>query len=249
MFLDNLLPASLGALAVPGAFMQRLKHPDMVSYGLLANLSAMQSKRVIHSIDSVWDVGANIGQFAFMAHYVWSNLPVYSFEPDPAVFGKLTLNRQRFSIPGEAFNCALGDQIGEVELFQCEDSVNNSLLEPAFADLQAQTDRVSVQCRTLDDVLHASAFQPERALLKLDVQGFEHAVIQGASEFLQHCRYTIIEVALSSKYRHAAQAEDILRLMRERGFECIQILDVLRSDDSSTILEMDLLFENKQGRS
>jgi hypothetical protein len=85
MFLDNLLPSFIGAIAAPLCFVKRIRYPDMVSFGLLASLSKMKSKGIISNIDSIWDIGANQGQFAFMAHNIWPELPVYSFEPDPKV--------------------------------------------------------------------------------------------------------------------------------------------------------------------
>jgi precorrin-6B methylase 2 len=69
MFLDNLLPSFIGAVAAP--------------------IAKMKSKGAISGIDSIWDVGANHGQFAFMAHNVWPDLPIYSFEPDPSSVEKL----------------------------------------------------------------------------------------------------------------------------------------------------------------
>lgn len=89
MFLDNLLPSFIGAVAAPSYFIKRLLYPDMVSFGLLANLAKMSSRGTITGIDSIWDVGANHGQFAFMAHNVWPDLPIYSFEPDPSSVEKL----------------------------------------------------------------------------------------------------------------------------------------------------------------
>lgn len=241
MFLDNLLPGYMGALVAPGALLKRLRHRELVSFGLLANLIAMRRKTVITGIDSIWDVGANQGQFAYMAHSVWPDVPIYSFEPDPDCFERLKHHFAEFRIPGQPFNMALGAEEGELELTRYADNVNNSFL-PRPQDRDVVRDKVAVHCATLDalgDTLPAS----KSALLKLDVQGFELAVLEGASDFLRRCRYVLAEVAFSSAYTGGAHADEVMLVLRRQGFECIQLLDVLRDPDGR-IIEADMLFAN-----
>ena len=113
MFLDNLLPGYMGALSAPAALLKRLRYRELVSFGLLANLTAMRRKSVIKGIDAILDVGANQGQFAFMAHSVWPQLPIYSYEPDPDCFNRLQQNFEKFNIPGQPFNMAIGAEQGQ----------------------------------------------------------------------------------------------------------------------------------------
>lgn len=241
MFLDNLLPGYIGGLVAPSALLKRLRHRELVSFGLLANLMTMRRKAVITGIDSIWDVGANQGQFAFMAHAVWPNLPIYSFEPDPECFVRLKHHFDRFRIPGQPFNMGMGAEEGELELTRYADNVNNSFL-PRPQDQHVVRDKVTVPCSTLD-ALGASVPTSHAALLKLDVQGFELAVLEGASAFLGRCRYVLAEVAFSPAYTGGAHADEVMRALRGQGFECIQLLDILR-DSGGRIIEADMLFEN-----
>ena len=241
MFLDNLLPASLGAIAAPMVFIKRLRYPEMVSFGLLASLAKMRSRKVIKDIDSIWDIGANQGQFAFMAHHVWPHLPVYSFEPDPDTYKRLKKNFKRFHIPGETFCCALSDKVESKFLQRYKDGVNNSLLEREI-DIDTFLEHVTVDCTTLDKV--SQPHLAKSAFLKLDVQGFELVVLSGAVEFLKKCRYVQVEVSFSPAYAEAAHAGEIIVAMRGYGFECIEILDLLRQNTGSRqIIEADLLFQ------
>lgn len=242
MFLDNLLPSFTGALAAPGIFLRRLRHPRLISFGLLANLAAMRKKSIINGIDSVWDIGANQGQFAYMAHSVWPELPIYSFEPDPVSFARLEDTFSKFSIPGKTFNLGLGAEDGQRELVRHADSVNNSFLQNGRAEI-ALTDKVTVQCVTLDK-LATEIGASGAAFLKLDVQGYELAVLAGAQSFLQRCRYVLAEVSFKPCYQHGAHADEVMLEMRKHGFTCIQILDVLRDGKSGHILEADILFMN-----
>lgn len=247
MFLDNLLPASFGVLGAPKAFFYRLRYPKMVSYGLLASLSVMKQRNVISGIDSIWDVGANTGQFAFMAHTVWPNLSIYSFEPDEKVFSQLKDNFNKFEIQGACFSYALGEELGDKELYHCEDTVNTSLLEPKEREQSLVVKQSQIECRTLDSMLDMVK-QSQSPLLKLDVQGYEAHVLRGGGEFLSHCKYVLAEATFSSQYKGGIHADELITMMRERGFVCIQIIDILRDKTSikRNILEVDILFENQQ---
>ncbi len=242
MFLDNLLPSFVSTIAAPRYFIKRLQHPGMVSFGLLANLAKMKSRGTISKIDSIWDIGANYGQFAFMAHYVWSDVPIYSFEPDPISYEKLEKNFNRFSINGESFCFALGDAVESKQLLRYADNANNSLLEnAAYADSSRES--ITVACTTLD-VISKLAPEVSSAFLKLDVQGFELVVLRGAKDFLENCLFVLIEVSFSPTYSGGAHAGEIILAMRDYGFECIEILDLLRDKKRSRkIIEADLLFK------
>lgn len=242
MFLDNLLPSFVGAIAAPKCFIARLKHPEMVSFGLLANLAKMRSRGTISKIDSIWDIGANYGQFAFMAHSVWPELPIYSFEPDQISYKKLEHNFNKFSIVGKSFCFALSDKVESKKLLRYADNVNNSLLEnDTYAD--SSIDSMTVACTTLD-VVSKTIPEVSSAFLKLDVQGFELVVLRGAEAFLNKCLFVLIEVSFSPTYSGGAHAGEIIIAMRDYGFECIDILDLLRDKKGSNkIIEADLLFK------
>ena len=241
MLLDNLLPPFVGLFAAPSSFIQRLKYPNLVSFGLLASLKKMRSKKIIVGIDSIWDIGANQGQFAYMANATWPGIPIYSFEPDPDTYKNLNLNFKLFNIPGETFCCALSDRVETKDLLRYKNGVNNSLLQRE-SDVETFLEHVIVECKTLDNI--SRSYLVKSAFLKLDVQGFELVVLSGAVEFLNKCRYVQIEVSFSPTYTGAAHAGEIILAMRDYGFECIEILDLLRQKSGHhKIIEADLLFQ------
>lgn len=245
MFLDNLLPGYMGMLAAPSALLKRFCHREMVSFGLLANLQVMKRKQTISGIDSIWDIGANQGQFAFMAHSVWSELPIYSFEPDPDSFEHLQQNFAKYAIPGQPHNVALGAEQASLELRRYANPVNNSFLTRTEHNATESYTKVIVDCTTLD-TFSTTLPRTKAALLKLDVQGFELAVIKGSTDFFRHCRYVLAEVSFSSSYTNGAHADEVMLALREHGFECIQLLDLLRDKQTGHILEADMLFVNKR---
>ncbi len=245
MLLDNILPPYIAAFGAPACFLKRLRYPSLVSFGLLASLATMRSRRVIKDIDSIWDVGANEGQFAFMASSVWPELPIYSFEPDPVVYKKLCSNFIKHKIHGRTHELALADTEGDKQFLRYESNVNNSFLE-RDKSVDRTGNQILVSCKTLD-VISTQLPEVKSAFLKLDVQGFELEVIAGARNFLKRCRYVQIEVSFSSPYSGGANADQVLLAMRQLGFECIEILDLLRDKKANhKIIEADLLFQRIQ---
>ena len=245
MFLDNILPSYLAILGSPKCFLKRLQYPELVSFGLLANLSAMRDRNVITDIDSIWDIGANQGQFAFMANTVWPTLPIYSFEPDPDSFEKLSANFKKFNILGKPYLSALSDKTEVKKLMRYGANVNNSFL----VRNEENVSTVDVACTTLD-LMGNSMPNMRTAYLKLDVQGFELTVLAGAQEFLKKCKYVQVEVSFSPAYAGGATSYEVMSAMNSCDFECIEILDLLRNKTSANeIIEADLLFRRNSGRS
>lgn len=244
MYLEHLVPSSLAGLFSPGCLIKRIRHPHLVSFGLLANLNKLASRGVFDGIDAVVDIGANIGQFAFMAHTTFPELPIYSFEPDPGCFASLQQTFAGHSIPGRSFPLALSSQEGTVSLNVYESTANNSMLKRQ-GENAVQVHQVT--CATLDSLMANELASLKAPFLKIDVQGAELAVLAGASEFLRRCRYVMLETSLVSSYEGNADIAQVLAFMDSAGFACWEIVDVLRKrkPDDLGILEMDLLFVRK----
>jgi FkbM family methyltransferase len=240
MYLENLIPSGIAALFSPGCFVKRLMYPDLVSFGLLANLHALGKRGVFKEVDAIVDVGANVGQFAFMAHTALPHLPIFSFEPDPSCFEGLQQTFATHHINGKCFPLAISDQAGQVQLNVYESTVNNSLLHRQHENTVAVK---NVNCATLDS-LRAELFSLNTLFLKIDVQGAELSVLRGAGEFLKRCKFVLLEVSLVSSYDGNAHIAEVLTAMRSAGFSCLEIVDVLRKKkpDELGIAEMDLLF-------
>ena len=240
MYIEHLVPKYLAVFSSPKCFITRLRYPKLVSFGLMANLNLLRKKNVFDEVDAIVDVGANIGQFAFMAHSIMPNLPIYSFEPDPACFEKLKQTFASHQIDGECFSIALAENQGVVNLNVYESSANNSIL---FRENESALEIKEVDCSTLD-VFDKQLNALKCLYLKVDVQGAELSVLRGASQFLKKCKFVQLEVSLVNAYSGNAHIADVMDFMRHAGFSCWEVLDVLRrrNSDNLGILEMDILF-------
>lgn len=126
----------------------------------------------------ILDIGANIGVHSL----AWSRLaPVVALEPAPATFARLEANVAANNLQDRVrtLRTAASDTVGEADFFITDDSAFSSLKD---TERRKVNERLRVPVTTLD-VLAADL--PRVGLLKIDVEGFERAVIAGAGELLR----------------------------------------------------------------
>jgi FkbM family methyltransferase len=146
--------------------------------------------RLLDPGDLAMDVGANVGYFTnLMATRVGPEGAVIAFEPHPVVFELLQENVARWNADTrlgtiETRCLAVSNESGGGYL-----SANTSLAHMGIASMRDSANGVSdddfeVETVRLDD------FREHRrvGLLKLDVEGHEHAVLRGAVGMLEHRR-------------------------------------------------------------
>lgn len=80
--------------------------------------------------------------------------------------------------------------------------------------------RVEVEVKPLDDILARHPLPlAAPVVLKIDVEGAEVAVLEGASETLKRCRAVIAEAGFIHRYHDGgALFGDVVALMRDKGF-------------------------------
>lgn len=245
MYLDNLVPNSFGALFSPYCLVHKLMKPKMVSYGLMANLLEARKRGLFAGVQSIIDVGANIGQYAYMAHTIFPSVPIHSFEPVPQSYRALQDNFQKHAIPGAVHSVALGAECGEAEFLLQDNPEQSSFLSKLDQDaLPAKIIRVKTV--TLDSYQHHIPAQ-NSFFLKIDTQGFEANVLRGATDFLNRCTVVQLEVAIRPAYAYQPSAHQLLSMMDDFGFDLVEVLDILRlpAPEGGALGEADLLFRRR----
>ena len=146
--------------------------------------------------DVVVDVGAHIGHYTLMAARYASR--VVAVEPEPSNFSALVSNIRLNSYSNVIAICAaLSDQNRKLPLHVAAlGNMGSSSLEPEPVGQGTESKRgtVEVQCDTLDSIvarLHLDAID----WLKIDVEGHEIPVLEGAQETLARVKNVILEVS------------------------------------------------------
>ena len=174
-------------------------------------------------IELLLDVGANIGQYATQVREEGYAGRIVSFEPLKDAHAELVLKAQLD--PGWTIHerCAIGAAIGEAEINVSRNSVSSSLLPMLAAHTQAAPDSVYVarnltKVLTLDAVIGQYRRAQERVFLKIDTQGFERHVLEGAQASLEFIAGIQLELSIVPLYASQELYRWFLDYLEQRGF-------------------------------
>jgi len=147
---------------------------------LLSRLAALLADRVIV------DVGANQGSWSALARRLVPTATIHAVEPNPVTFARLAT--QAVVSGFTAHNTALGDHIGNALLFDYASGPGGTghatLHAGVFTTVHhSQAAPVSVPLTTLDELAQGNGLD-SIALLKIDTEGSESAVLRGGARLL-----------------------------------------------------------------
>jgi len=175
-----------------------------------------------YGIATVLDVGANIGQYARRLRSLGYGGRIVSFEPQRKALGLLTAAAD--SDPGwEVVESGLGDRETVADLNITENGCSSSLLDPLPRHVQAApgarcVDQAPVAIRRLDDVLPELNLDERPVHLKIDTQGYELRVLEGATRAVERMQSIEVELSLVPLYEHGPLFEDVCAWLTRRGF-------------------------------
>ena len=155
--------------------------------------------KTLSGSDVYVDVGANIGQFVLTGSGALSRYGrVFAFEPNPRAADTLALNVRMKGNSGHAGEVtirrvAVSDVSGSVTLHVPVFHAGRASIVPdALADVEEfDLSRVEVPCVTLDQELGRLS---RIRLIKIDVEGNELAVLNGAIELIESGRVDLIDI-------------------------------------------------------
>ena len=179
-----------------------------------------------HGVDFVIDIGANTGQFAESLYDFGYRGHCVSFEPISDVHAGLVERARAYPNWTVADRCVIGERDGEAEFNVTEDSVFSSVL-PIKAEFVDQVERSQIVRREkvpmyrLDTILEQYAPPGvTTTLLKIDTQGYEKQVLDGARATLATVKGLKIEMPLYPIYEHSAfNFYEIVDFVRGQGFQ------------------------------
>lgn len=202
----------------------------------------LQSNRVT----TVVDIGANEGQFARSLRtngYAGSILSIEPLHDAHAQLVKHAASDPRWSI----VRAAVSDADGAVSVNVAANSYSSSVLPMTAAHLDADPQSAyrsteEVEAFTLDTVVRDHGLDPARTAFKIDVQGYESAVLDGASATLATAAVVQVEMSLVELYAGQALMPRIVERMTAAGL-VLWLLEPGFSDRTSgRLLQCDGVF-------
>ena len=228
----------------------RLDHQDardarrlgvgLALYRCIRRVDARQEIRV------VLDVGANSGEWAATVAKCLPSAELHCFEPQPACQLALqSLSKHNPRVHVHAM--ALGAQNGRLAMNANRFTPSSSFLRmtkrhvdlwPATAD----TAEIEVLVRCLDDETSSLG---TGMFLKIDVQGYELQVLQGATDTLTRTTLIVAEVLFESLYENQSGVADLIAHLDAQGFRLAEVLHQHRPNGNEFIAYADLAFVSK----
>jgi FkbM family methyltransferase len=184
-------------------------------------MPAVEHIKAIEGLDpkTLIDVGANKGQFAVLARYLFPSVEIHAFEP-------LEEEGQRFKtvVSGsrKLYRIAISSESGNKTFYVTSRADSSSLLKPSKAQADAYgvslAQHKDVDTARLDDVIDLSKF-PRPILLKMDVQGGELAVLRGMPRSIPFLDFVYSEASFIHLYEQQPLAGEIIRFLEDCGFK------------------------------
>lgn len=178
-------------------------------YGLMEMEEMSFLLHFIRDNDCFFDIGANAGAYSILACQ-HSQAQVHAFEPHPVIFKHLKRNIliQNNTNNIILHNFALGDTIGQVEITAELDTENHITKDSG-------NDNIHVEIKTIDSL----NINLNPTIIKIDVEGYEWNVLQGANKIIQNSDLKAIIIELNGAgTRYGIPNEKIDNFLRAHSF-------------------------------
>lgn len=190
----------------------------------------------------VFDVGGYTGKSIIDLKQTFPDARIFSFEPNPQVIDALREVAQRYT-DVEVTQAAVSSRVGQIEYHQqginpglggvykrrvdSHDSIDLTRLRAPEADdaerqrylAEVNKKSFTVPTVTLEDFATRRAITDEISLIKVDVQGHEPEVLEGAGALLARTRVVVTEISFYDLYERSVSFYDIERVLRPHGFK------------------------------
>lgn len=223
---------------------------DVVRYPLASPLARTVRLLDRYGVACVVDVGANDGGFATAIRHLGYSRQIVSFEPLRSPYEVLS-RKAAADADWQALQLAVGDRRDTVSI---NVSGNNGLSSSMLPMLDTHTDAApdshyigveSVRQDRLDSLLPELGIKPNsRTFLKVDVQGYERAVLDGAMRLFQDKAFVGLQLELSlvPLYRGAMTYREGLDFAEGQGMTLMGLDPVFADPDSGQLLQVDAVF-------
>ena len=164
----------------------------------------------LRSSDLFIDVGANIGAYTILAS-AEINSRVIAIEPLPVTFNNLLENISINNVTKnvKALNIGLGSCKGKLSFTKSHDTLNHVATEN-------EKDIIELEVQTLDSL----CLKEIPLLIKIDVEGYESKVLEGAEKILKNDKLKAIIIELNGSGNRYGFDENKIHLdLIDKGFK------------------------------
>ncbi len=228
------------AVNLAGYDIQRLGHESNAGNLLLKGIDRFE-------VDLILDVGANEGQFARELLWLGYKGRLVSFEPLSSAHARLEKAARRDPLWTVHPRCAIGAYDGEVEINIAGNSVSSSILPMMESHVSASAGSAYIGAEKapmfrLDTAAPPYLEKAHKPFLKIDAQGYEWQVLDGAGSILPRMSGVLCELSLVPLYDGQRLWLEIIRRLEDEGFTLWSIHRGFTDPRDGRTLQADALF-------
>ena len=200
-----------------------------------------------HNVNTIFDIGANEGQFGVILRDFGYKGKIISFEPLTQARKELCRISQNDRLWEVASQSAIGEVNGEINIHIAGNSESSSVLNMLESHIKAAPDSKyvgseRVPMRRLDTIASDFIENDSIVFLKIDTQGYEEKVMNGAHELMNNIVGLQIEISLVPLYEGHILLDEMLQNLNRKGFELWGISTVFSDPDTAQLLQIDATF-------
>jgi FkbM family methyltransferase len=201
-----------------------------------------------HGINLILDVGANVGQYGFeLRREIGYTGRIVSFEPMRSSHEALCRAAARDPRWEVARRAAIGAVEGNVTLNISSNLVSSSVLpmlstHAAVAPASRYVDTEVVPVTTLDAIAPEYLRPDSVTFLKIDTQGYESEVLDGAARTLEHVLGLQLELSIVPLYGGQKLMPELLSRVSALGFDLWGANCAFADSSSGRTLQIDATF-------
>lgn len=197
---------------------------------------------------TIFDIGAYDGGTALHYKKLFPGSTIYSFEPFLDSFSKLEKNTSQFK-DIIATNKGVSNKDGKANFNSNIYPLTNSLLDSHESGnaiwgegLLTTQKSIEVDITTIDSFVEANRIS-KIDVLKMDVQGAEYMVMQGAKKSIEKGLINLIytEIITLPTYKGQLHLDEMIKLMRSYGFKLYNLYN-LSLTDKGELRQVDGIF-------
>ena len=201
-----------------------------------------------NKIDLIIDVGAHRGEFAIEILNNNFKGTIISFEPQSQIYKTLLINSKKYDNWHIHERCGIGKTNKNLNLNIMSESTCSSFFLPTKNLLTIDPNskvikKEKTKMYSLDNLFLKNYKIRKKTFLKIDTQGYDSLVLDGASKILKKILYVQMELAIEPLYKKEINYERMIKYMKERGFMIWNLGGVIENLKGKS-MSFDIIFKN-----
>ena len=210
-------------------------------------------EQIVKEGDVILDIGANFGWYTTLCSKLCgTNGEVHAFEPVPTTLVELRFNLELNNTESNVLvnNFALGSENKRTEIFLFEGLPHS---HASLSNLGRHDGRpISIQVKTMDEYASQNLQAKQVRFIKLDVEGAEINVLNGAKHFfeIQKNLWLLFEINVETSNAFGYDQKKLFATLKSIGFKHFYQVSndgsVKRIHDYNSLMHGDNVFCHKQ---